>query len=625
MPLLGNWHDDDLIVTSWLGSRYNDVWGFVMNGGEYAAIGSTEAVHIIGLSDPGQPQEVARVNGAYMGSNLVHRDIKEFNGYLYCVADEGSTSTLQIIDLHSLPDSVSLVYNSNEFVITAHNLFIDTAAQRLYAVGAQGKTKVMDISNPIQPVFLAAYPNAGYNLPYVHDAYINDNIGYMNCAGQGLWVVDFSDPQAPVTLGTLTDYPDQGYNHSGWTTDDGHYYFLCDETHGMDIKVVDITDPTNLTVVAQFSPGLWNGEIAHNVIIRGDLLYASYYYNGVQVWDVSKPTQPRYWGYYDTYPGQDETFYAGNWGIYPLLPSNTILASDMQGGLFVMAGLPQPADIAVQPFVPQSELCEGESLLVPVAVGNGFSSTAGVSLSAELAGLPLNLPAMNLAPGDTIVVELSGLPQTADTLAALTFFANDGTFMAEGSNELIVHPMPAVPELQSPANGATDINFQPTFEWVNSGTNVNYLFQLSEDSINIDSALLLEETTQGNSFLLSQTLDSFHNYYWRVIADNAGCFSYSDIFKFTTGLIEPTSEQQAGMIRVYPVPAKEHLNLDLTRLRSERINLKIVSAFGKNVVSDNLVGGSKYDLDISGLDSGSYFLFLNSGNTSIVRKVQVIR
>lgn len=624
MPLLGNWHDDNLILTSWLDSRYNDVWGFVMNGQEYAAIGSTEAIHIIGLADPTQPQEVARVNGAYMGSNLVHRDIKEFNGYLYCVADEGSTSTLQIIDLHSLPDSVSLVYNSNEFVVTSHNLFIDTAALRLYAVGAQGKTKVMDISNPVQPLFLAAYPNANYNLPYVHDAYINNNIGYMNCAGQGLWVVDFTDPQAPVTLGTLTDYPDQGYNHSGWITDDGHYYFMCDETHGMDIKVVDISNPSDLTVVAQFSPGLWDGEIAHNVIVRGGLLYASYYYNGVQVWDVHDPTQPRYWGYYDTYPGVDENFYAGNWGIYPRLPSNTILASDMQGGLFVMAGLPQPADISVQPFVSGVELCEGESLLVPVAIGYGFSAAAGVSLSAELAGVPLNVPTTTLAPGDTVMVELSDLPETADTLAALTFFANDGTFEAEGSGEIIVHPMAAVPELQSPANGATSVDLLPSFEWANSGSNITYLFQLATDSLDFDNNILIEESTSDNSFSLSQYLEYSHYYCWRVIADNSGCSTKSEIAGFLTTMIDATREQLVGEIEAYPVPTKETLILDLTKLRSETFQLKIVSAFGKQERSIELNGGGKIELDISGLAAGTYFLYLSGENTTAVRKVQVV-
>ncbi|MAT53647.1 MAG: hypothetical protein CMN32_04150 [Saprospirales bacterium] len=626
MPLLGNWHDDDLILTSWLDSRYNDVWGFVMNGQEYAAIGSTEATHIIGLADPTQPQEVARVNGAYMGTNLVHRDIKEFNGYLYCVADEGSTSTLQIIDLHSLPDSVSLVYNSNEFVITSHNLFIDTAAHRLYAVGAQGKTKVMDISNPVQPVLLASYPNANYNLPYVHDAYVHDNIGYMNCANQGLWVVDFTDPQNPVTLGTLTDYPDQGYNHSGWITDDGNYYFLCDETHGMDIKVVDISDPSDLTVVAQFSPGLWDGEIAHNVIVRGDLLYASYYYNGVQVWDVSDPTQPRYWGYYDTYPGPDETFYAGNWGIYPLLPSNTILASDMQGGLFVMAGLPQPADIAVQPLVSEVELCEGESMLLPVYIGNGFSSAAGLSLSAELAGVPLDIPAMTLAPGDTIMVELTDLPETADTLAALTFFANDGTFQAEGSAEIIVHPMPAVPELQSPANGAVSVDLLPSFEWASSGSNITYLFQLATDSLNFDNSILIEASTSDNSFSLSQYLEYSHYYYWRVIANNSGCITESDIAGFLTTMIDATGEQLWGEIEVYPVPAREQLYISSEKQRLTSSLVRLVDAKGRVVLQKHWPEGQPgLELDVSGLSTGVYALTLVSAGAMQYKRVLVAR
>lgn len=625
MNLLGNWHDDNLILTSWLDSRYNDVWGFVMNGQEYAAIGSTEAIHIISLADPAQPQEVARVYGEYIGSNLVHRDIKEFNGYLYCVADEGSTSTLQIIDLHTLPDSVSVPYNSNEFVVTAHNLFVDTAAHRLYAVGAQGKTKVMDISNPVQPVLLATYPSASYNLPYVHDAYINNNIGYMNCAGQGLWVVDFSDPQAPITLGTLTDYPDQGYNHSGWISEDGNYYFMCDETHGMDIKVVDISNPADLQVVAKFSPGLWNGEIAHNVMVRGDLLYASYYYNGVQVWNVSNPAEPQYWGYYDTYPGTDETFYAGNWGIYSLLPSNTILASDMQGGLFVLAGLPQPSDIAVQPMVAETELCQGEGLVVLVAIGNGFSANAGVTLSAELAGMPLSTPAMTLAPGDTVVVELTDLLATADTMASLTFFANDGTFQAQSSTPIVVHPMPQVPALTAPADGATDVNEQPDFVWTAAGDNVSYLVQIATDANDFDNSIIIAESASTTSLTLSEKLELGTTYYWRVVADNAGCIALSDIATFTVATVSSVDEHPTGRLVVYPVPATDQLTLNLTHLPGGHYSIKLLSTTGRQVLYLETNGNAKVALDVSELPAGTYLLFLSGNEVSAIQKVQVFR
>ncbi len=624
MPLLGNWHDDDLVLTSWLGSRYNDVWGFVMNGQEYAAIGSTEAIHIIGLSDPTQPVEVARVYGEAIGPNLVHRDIKEFNGYLYCVADEGSTSTLQIIDLHPLPDSVSVLYNSNEFVVTSHNLFIDTAAQRLYAVGAQGKTKVMDISNPAQPVLLAAYPNSNYNLPYVHDAYVNNHIGYMNCGGQGLWVVDFSDPAAPVTLATLTDYPDQGYNHSGWVTEDEHYYFMCDENHGMDIKVLDISDPANLKVVAKFSPGLWNGEIAHNVVVRGNLLYASYYYNGVQVWDISNPEHPGYWGYYDTYPGMDETFYAGNWGIYPLLPSNTILASDMQGGLFVMAGLPQPESVHISPSSSSFELCKGESLELTLALGNGFGSP--ITLQAFFDGQPLSLNNLTGEPGDTLALSFDNLPPTNGSGALLEFMASDGSFQDTASVLVTIHDLPGELLLQSPAEGATEVNQKPFFEWQATTGATAYVLQLSTDPDDFQAGLVLEIQTTTDSLQLDTLLHGMTTYYWRVIALSGPCKKVSAVGQFTTALVQSVQDAAAAGLHYYPVPAAGRLFLSLENRPDAPVELLLYDALGRQCLKAEWPAGqTRLELDVRVLPMGNYTLLLRQGGNNVNARIQVLR
>ena len=65
--LLGHWHNADISPTSWLDSRYNDVWGTVQNGHEFAIFGSTEGVHFIDVTDPTDPNEVAFVQAAATG------------------------------------------------------------------------------------------------------------------------------------------------------------------------------------------------------------------------------------------------------------------------------------------------------------------------------------------------------------------------------------------------------------------------------------------------------------------------------------------------------------------------------------------------------------------------------
>ena len=163
--LLGNWRSETPIPSSQFG-EYNDVWGVVANGKEYGVIGSTLGVHFISLDEEDSPKEVAFVAGADQGPLIAHRDFKSYQTYLYAVADEG-LSTLQVIDFSGLPESVELVYDSNEFFSRAHNIFIDEENARLYTSGG---VRVFDLTNPEQPVFLDHLRTHNLSLPfYSHD------------------------------------------------------------------------------------------------------------------------------------------------------------------------------------------------------------------------------------------------------------------------------------------------------------------------------------------------------------------------------------------------------------------------------------------------------------------------
>ena len=76
--------------------------------------------------------------------------------------------------------------------------------------------------------------------------------------------------------------------------------------------------------------------MAHNGIIKGDLLYVAYYHDGLRVFDISDPNNPVQVNSYDTYAPNNHTSYRGAWGVYPYLNSGNILVSDMQSGLYVL-------------------------------------------------------------------------------------------------------------------------------------------------------------------------------------------------------------------------------------------------------------------------------------------------
>lgn len=333
--LLSNWDNPNLPAVSNL--VYNEVWGWEDgNGREYAIMGSMQWTYFIEVTNPSAPVVRDSVQGTH--GQCIHRDFKTYGQYCYGVADEGN-STLQIMDMSYLPDSVHVVYNSDNFFKRAHNIFIDTTAGRLYAVGTNtqnGGAIILNLAaNPANPPLLASV-----NLnSYTHDLYVRNDTAYMNNGYDGLRIVDFTVPTSPVLIGSLPSYPQQGYNHSSWLTEDGDYLAMCDETRNKSSKMVDVRNLGNIGITSMFRSALLYPDttsIPHNPLIAGNYLCISHYHDGVQIWDISNPAAPLHVAGYDTYP-LNTTYndWYGAWGVYPFLPSGTVLASDVLNGLFV--------------------------------------------------------------------------------------------------------------------------------------------------------------------------------------------------------------------------------------------------------------------------------------------------
>ncbi len=337
--LLYNWQDTTLVGSWAYNNTYNECWGLEVNGSEIAIIGSTDGTHFFDVTDPANATQVAYVAGVYQGGGVIHRDYHDFQGYLYVVCDEGSSSTLQIIDISTLPDSVTTVYDSNALFTKSHNIYIDTATAKLYACASNTAMDVYSLSNPTNPTLIWSYPTGG-PIGHVHDAFARNDTAFLNCGNDGLFVVDFSTVTTmgdlPIDLAMLSSYPDAGYNHSGWLNDDGTLYIMQDENHGYDVKILDVSDLSNISVLATFNSGVDSQSMAHNGIIKGDLAYIPYYHDGLRVFDISDPSNPVQTWEYDTYAPNSHASYKGAWGVYPYLSSGNIIVSDMQTGLYII-------------------------------------------------------------------------------------------------------------------------------------------------------------------------------------------------------------------------------------------------------------------------------------------------
>jgi choice-of-anchor B domain-containing protein len=338
MTLLGNFNDPTLPSAS--GTRYNDVWGWTdCEQREYAILGSARYVHFFNIENPASPQQVGFFTG---GSTTIWRDMKTFRDRAYAVCDNCNEG-LMIFDLSDMPNTVTKTKQTTQFFSSAHNIYIDENAGRLYVAGANTKSNgviILDLNaDPDNPTQIGNPTLPG---GYIHDIYVRNNIAYGSSGNNGLWVYNLSNPQNPVLLGTLTDYPQSGYNHSSWLSGDGQHLVMADETHNKGIKMVDVSDLSDMTVTDVFRSALLapadTASIVHNPFIRDNYVFVSYYHDGVQVFNMSNPSNVVKVAWYDTFTGHTNySGFKGCWGVYPFLSSGKILASDQTNGLFILS------------------------------------------------------------------------------------------------------------------------------------------------------------------------------------------------------------------------------------------------------------------------------------------------
>ena len=364
MTLLGQLDDNTLPVYDDV--VYNDVWGYATGGREYALVGSLYKVHFIEVTDPANPDEFISIQATQGSNQSIWRDMKTYGTYAYAVADQSGTSEgLLVFDMSNIngpdpvdagdPERVTLVRQLVDEFTRAHNIFIDVPNGILYVVGVNSSGVDMVVydlnTDPSNPTLLG---EVSFDAGYIHDVYVEDHRAYCSHLTDGLYVYDMSPltnaganpPGDPIELGLIDSYPYRILNHSSWVS--GDLMVFADERHGSPLKTADISDITDIQIqdyfysnllglANPFSPNNPRGPIAHNPFILGNYCFASYYHDGVSVFDISDPTNVVQVGYYDTYT--DHTNYNGFfgcWGVYPYLPSGNIIATDMLNGLFIL-------------------------------------------------------------------------------------------------------------------------------------------------------------------------------------------------------------------------------------------------------------------------------------------------
>ncbi len=306
--------------------NYNDVWGYsAPDGTELAILGRVEGTSFVDVTDPDVPVEVLNIPGAL----TIWRDIKVYDHYAYIV-DDAAGEGLVVVDL-SDPSAPVEVARYTDVFTTAHNAWVDEEAGLLFCCGSDGGTHVFDlVPDPVAPVYLHTFSDF-----YVHDLFTQDDVAYFAAIGSGVLATgDLTG--LPGSIPVLDTAPsDDRATHNAWTTDDGNYTLTTDERSGGHLTIFDTSDPTEVSKVAEYHHPTDPTSVIHNVVLRGDLAFVSWYTAGLEIVDIADPRFPSRVGFYDTYPGSGPGF-SGAWGVYPLADSGLIYISDIQTGLYVV-------------------------------------------------------------------------------------------------------------------------------------------------------------------------------------------------------------------------------------------------------------------------------------------------
>lgn len=354
IDLLAHWDTSITVSEPIFNIRYNSVWGWVdpQDSTEYAILGSTDGTYFFDVSDPQNPKMKDYVKGRR--DSCIWREYKDYQGYLYAVSDDqvdaNNQNSLQIIDMSYLPDSVHVAYDSDTLFYRAHTAFID--GNKMYCGYVHGFNKafsmgVYSLANPVAPSYLRNLDLDDPSFNTVHDMFVRNDTVYASCGNEGLHIYKFDAINGTFTqIGSLTNYLNygQGYNHSSALTADGNTLIFTDEYPAhFAVKSVDVSDFGNITVLDTFRSTYPTIATPHNVYIpngSNSRVVVAYYQDGVQIFDISNPSNVTRTGFFDTAPLDCPTCntpdFSGCWGAYIDLPSGIILASDMQDGLFVL-------------------------------------------------------------------------------------------------------------------------------------------------------------------------------------------------------------------------------------------------------------------------------------------------
>lgn len=318
------------------GQTLANICGYWQNGREYALLGGSQGLIVVDVTNPDQPTQIVQIPGV----NNLWKEIKTLGHYCY-VTSEGGRG-VQIIDLSPLPSATlpNKYYTGDGAIANQlgriHSLHIDTAAAYLYAFGSslfQGGAVVLDLQDPYNPKYAGKFDALGY----IHDGYADNDTLYAAHIYTGtVSIVDMHNKTTPVVLGTVQT--PAKFTHNIWLTADRKHILTTDERTPSFVTSFDTHDLTDIKEMDRIATGDGTTSIGHNTHYINGFAVTSWYTDGFTIVDAHRPDNLVETGRYDTWlPPLAGDFFEGCWGVYPYLPSGTIIASNIEPGELYVA------------------------------------------------------------------------------------------------------------------------------------------------------------------------------------------------------------------------------------------------------------------------------------------------
>ena len=353
------------------GVQLSDIWGYndPETGREIAIVGRVDGTSFVDITDPSRPVYLGDLPKTPGSPGSFWREIKTYKHYAFIVADASPRHGMQVFDLHRLrgvraPQTFTADAHYTR-ASSVHDIVADTVSGYIYLTGSNaggemcgGGLHMVDVRDPLHPKFAGCFsdPQTGrQGTGYTHDAqcvvYHGPTTKYQGrqiCFGWNethLSIADVTDKARPVAISRAT-YPNVGYAHQGWLTDDHRYMYENDEldeiqglVDGTRTLIWDVSDLENPLLAGQYISE--NKATDHNLWIVGNTMYQSNYVAGLRVLDITDRLHPKPIGFFDTYPvGPDEPGFEGTWGNYPFFKSGVVAVTSGTEGLFILKKRP---------------------------------------------------------------------------------------------------------------------------------------------------------------------------------------------------------------------------------------------------------------------------------------------